>query len=75
MKVNKKFKDAFGCDETGFIALPIKFSNVRISRIENCDDMGGCSFCFPHGFESTNAKESKYQRNWKKFRRTQWKHE
>lgn len=33
----------------------------------------GCSYCFPHGCETINSKEIKFQRNWKKYRKTQWK--
>lgn len=73
MKCYKKFKDTFGLNAFGEIDFPRKISNVRISRIRNTDSRGGCSFCFPHGWETTNAKWDKNQRNWKKYRRSQWK--
>ena len=69
---NKKLKDAFGTNEYQLIDYPKKISNVKISRILYGDKMG-CSWYFPHGFETINSKEIKFQRNWKKFRKTQWK--
>jgi len=73
MKHFKKFKKAFGVDDYGMIAFPKKISNTKISRIQNTDKMGGCSFCFPHGIECTNSKWSKLTRNWKKHRAFQYK--
>lgn len=69
---NKKLKDAFGVNEYQLIDFPKKISNVQISRILYGDEMG-CSWCFLHGIETINSKEIKFQRNWKKFRKTQWK--
>ena len=63
----------FGIDELGIIDVPRKFSNIRISRIQNFIERGGCPFCFPHGDETSNSKYGNLQKNWKKFRRTQWK--
>lgn len=73
MKYNKQYKKVFGTNELGHINFPTKFSNIKVSRIRNCDKMGGCSICFPHGFETTNSKDRNAQRNWKKFRKHQWK--
>ncbi|WP_159477902.1 phosphate ABC transporter substrate-binding protein [Chryseobacterium sp. 18068] len=72
MKKNKSLKQAFGINEYGLIDFPKKISNVQISRIFNGSEMG-CSWCFPHGFETVNSKWSKFQRNWKKYRKTQYK--
>ncbi|BEV06062.1 phosphate ABC transporter substrate-binding protein [Chryseobacterium gambrini] len=72
MKKIKTLKKSFGSNEFGLIDFPKKISNVQISRILYGDEMG-CSWCFPHGFETINSKEIKFQRNWKKYRKTQWK--
>lgn len=73
MKNHKKFKKAFGLNEHGYIDFPKKISNVKLSRIENCRLMGGCSFCFPHGIETTNSKYLKQMRSWKEYRLMQYK--
>lgn len=52
--------------------LPVKFGNVRISRIVNGEDRG-CSFCFPHGIETSNATWRKKKRSWKYQRRKQYR--
>lgn len=72
MKKFKTFKKSFGINEYELIDFPKKISNVQISRILYGDEMG-CSYCFPHGFETINSKEIKFQRNWKEYRKTQWK--
>ncbi|MFY7846757.1 phosphate ABC transporter substrate-binding protein [Chryseobacterium gambrini] len=72
MKKFKTFKKSFGINEYELIDFPKKISNVQISRILYGNEMG-CSYCFPHGFETINSKEIKIQRNWKKYRKTQWK--
>lgn len=71
--INHLEKRQFGIDEHGFTLIPTKFSNIKISRIYNCDDRGGCPFCFPHGIETNNATVHNAQRNWKKQRNNQWK--
>ena len=73
MRHKKKYIKAFGLNEFGYIDFPKKISNIQISRIQNTDKMGGCSYCFPHGIETTNSKYSKRTRNWKKYRRKQYK--
>ncbi|GMN06308.1 hypothetical protein MTsPCn5_16970 [Croceitalea sp. MTPC5] len=73
VKSQKKFGKAFGLNEKGLIDFPKKISSVRISRIKNVDKMGGCSYCFPHGIDTTNSKHSKFTRNWKKYRLKQYK--
>ncbi|WP_394665741.1 phosphate ABC transporter substrate-binding protein [uncultured Chryseobacterium sp.] len=72
MKKIKTLKKFFGSNEYELIDFPKKISNVQISRILYGDEMG-CSWCFPHGYETINSKEIKFQRNWKKYRKTQWK--
>jgi len=72
MKKLKSLRQAFGINEQELIDFPKKISNVRISRILYGNEMG-CSWCFPHGFETVNAKQDKFQRNWKKYRKTQRK--
>lgn len=73
MKNHKKFKKAFGLNEEGSIDFPSKISSVKISRIYNHEKMGGCSYCFPHGYETLNATCKKNTRSWKNNRKTQWK--
>lgn len=72
MKRLNKLRQAFGSlDASPLAALPPKFSNVQVARIFHCKKE--CCFCFPHGFETHNATVDNCQRNWKRFRRTQWK--
>lgn len=73
MGKNKKLQKAFGIGEDGIILVPFKYSNVKLSRLDNYDKMGGCYFCFPHGVDCINSKQSNIQRNWKRFRKTQYK--
>jgi hypothetical protein len=70
----KRMQQAFGKDDFGIAVLPKKLSNVKVSRINNFDLMGGCPFCFPHGIECINSKFSNQNRSWKRYRRTQWKY-
>ena len=72
MKNKKKLIDAFGVNEYGIINIPIKYSNIQIGRLLYGEIMG-CSFCFPHGIETSNSKYTNHQRNWKQYRRQQWK--
>jgi len=72
MKKIKALRQTFGINEYGWIDFPGKISGVQVSRILYGDEMG-CSRCFPHGFEVVNAKHGKFQRNWKKYRKAQWK--
>lgn len=62
----------FGANEYGLEDAPSKVSNVFMSRLVNGEKMG-CSWCFPHGFETINSRYNKVQRSWKKHRKTQWK--
>ena len=62
----------FGVNEGGLADFPNKISGITISRILIGEE-SGCSFCFPHGFETTNSHYKNRQRIWKKHRKTQWK--
>lgn len=73
MKRRKQMQKAFGINEFGQADLPVKISNVQISRIIYGNE-SGCSYCFPHGFETSNSTIANWQRNWKCFRKTQWRH-
>ncbi|WP_025744151.1 hypothetical protein [Aquimarina pacifica] len=73
MKNYKKLKKTFGLNEFGFVDFPKKVSNIKISRILHHEEMGGCSYCFPHGYETINATIYKNTRSWKKNRKKQWK--
>lgn len=72
MKKYKTLKQTFGINEYGLINFPKKISGIQISRVIYGNEMG-CSYCFPHGFETENSHQEKYQRNWKKYRKNQWK--
>ncbi|OCA77800.1 phosphate ABC transporter substrate-binding protein [Chryseobacterium contaminans] len=72
MKKNKKLKQTFGTNEHELIDFPKKISGVQVSRLQYGNELG-CSYCFPHGLEVVNGKETKLQRNWKKYRQSQWK--
>ncbi|WP_071797497.1 hypothetical protein [Labilibacter marinus] len=76
VKTKKEFrlKKAFGCYYPGLVDIPKKYNNVRISRIQNFIEMGGCRFCYPHGRETPNSTLKKGRnRNWKRYRKTRWK--
>lgn len=72
MKRIKTMKQIFGINEYGWVDFPKKISGIQISRILYGNELG-CSYCFPHGLEVVNAKHTKLQRNWKKYRKYQWK--
>jgi len=73
-KANKSgVRRAFGVGEDGQILIPLKISNVVLARIEHAADRGGCTRCFPHGVETTNATCKKNRRSWKNDRKTQYK--
>lgn len=72
MKRQKQMQKAFGINEFGFVDFPAKISNVQVSRVEYCKRE--CSFCFPHGWETSNSTRiTNRQRSWKRFRKTRWK--
>jgi len=62
----------FGVMEDGMVDLPVKISNVRISRIL-AEHRGECGYCFPHGFENSNSRWKKDIRSWKRYRKTQYR--
>lgn len=64
---------AFGTDEYGFPATPRKVGNVRLSRLEHANERGGCTICYPHGPETSNATVKKNTRSWKSRRKTKYK--
>jgi hypothetical protein len=72
MKREYRLIKAYGLNEYGLADLPVKVSGVTISRIVVGEETG-CSFCFPHGYETINSHISNRQRSWKKQRRQQWK--
>lgn len=73
MKNRKRLRRDFGLNEWGLIGFPNKISNRKVSRSLNCRARGGCSICFPHGYETTNSRYYKIQRSWKTHRKTQWR--
>lgn len=68
----KQMQKAFGVDEFVHFNFPIKISNVRLARLLY-GNKSGCSYCFPHGYETVNSTVANRQRNWKRFRKTKWK--
>jgi hypothetical protein len=73
MNHKKRHKKAWGIDEYGYIDVPKRVSNIKISRIDNTDARGGCSYCFPHGFETNNNKWFKDLKCWKRYRKKQYR--
>lgn len=53
--------------------LPTKMGSAAAARIDHVHDRGGCSYCFPHGPETTNSSTSKQGRNWKRSRKTAYR--
>lgn len=72
MNDKKVFIKAFGFNEFGEIDFSRKISNIKLSRLEWGNEMG-CSFCFPHGYETINATIDKNTRSWKRNRKKQYK--
>ena len=59
-----------GSDEYGFLDLPPKYGNVKLSRLINGRDRGYAPD-FPHGEDVENCRWLNLQRNWKRFRKEQ----
>lgn len=72
MKEKKAFIKAFGLNEFGLVDFPFKISNVKVSRLVFGNQMG-CSWCFPHGYETCNSTLSKNRKSWKFKRKKQYK--
>lgn len=73
MKTCAKLRKSFGVDpDTGFDLLSGKVSGTKVSR-ELLYRIVGCSRCFPHGYETINSTYKNSQRNWKRWRKTQYK--
>ena len=72
MQEKKCYVSAFGTNSYGLVDFPKKISGTAVSRIELGDALG-CSRCFPHGYETVNARYYKIQRSWKSHRKNQWK--
>ena len=63
----------FTRDEYGQLEVPPRFSNVKLARIEHAVDRGGCTRCFPHGPETSNATNRKNTHSWKNHRKTRYR--
>lgn len=75
---NKLFRKIFGTEvpeeiNEKIVSLPIKISNVMISRYHACRKEGVCTYCFPHGMDTINNTWRNFQRNWKKHRKVEYK--
>jgi hypothetical protein len=64
---------AFGRNEWGLPDLPSRIGSIRVARLLHARERGGCSFCFPHGYETTNSTASKNGRSWKGHRVTRYR--
>jgi hypothetical protein len=75
MKVNRdaRLDRATAGDGDPLSGGPSHLSSRSAARILHVRERGGCSHCFPHGFETTNATESKRTRSWKSKRKTQYR--
>ena len=62
---------AFGGADPGWADLPNKSSSRRLARLVCARGQGGCSYCFPHGWETLNATHP--SRSWKVHRLTQYR--
>lgn len=70
---NNQVKLLFGKDEEGLPLIPQKIGSRRLARIEHAIERGGCTICFPHGPETTNATWKKSKKSWKVRRKTRYK--
>ena len=61
---NRIFYKKYGKNEYGFSDIPIKVSNIKISRFRIlAKDSSICTYCFPHGIETPNSHYKNRQRN------------
>ncbi|WP_445946225.1 hypothetical protein [Shewanella sp.] len=72
MKKEGRLIRFYGTSHAGLAALPHKISGRQISRICVGEEMG-CAHCFPHGIDTINNYQTKEQRSWKKYRKSQWR--
>ena len=72
MKREVRLRKAYGVNEAGLADLPLKISGTQISRVIIGEE-SGCSYCFPHGYETINSHLANFQRCWKRYRSQQWK--
>lgn len=70
---NARLDRATLSDKDGFSGGPSHLSSRSAARILHVRERGGCSLCFPHGPETTNATVKKRTRSWKCKRKTQYK--
>lgn len=73
MKRENRLIRAYGENEAKLADIPRKVSGITISRIVLGEE-AGCSYCFPHGYETVNSHMRNRQRSWKKQRKMQWKY-
>src|SRR4051794_5614754 len=73
-KNRKALSEAYGPGDGGLPDIPAKVGNLRIARLLFARLRGGCSLCFPHGWETTNSNCSKKRRSWKLYRPKQYHH-
>lgn len=72
MTNNAILNKAFGKTAEGFPDLPQKIGSVQLARLLH-GRQRGCSFCLPHGLETSNSKFNKDLRCWKRYRKTQYR--
>ena len=64
---------AFGREEGGVPEALPRIGGARLARLLHARERGGCSRCFPHGVETTNATSHKNTRSWKHRRATRFR--
>lgn len=72
MKKEYHLINAFGKNEDGLAEMPQKISGITVARIVIGEE-SGCSYCFPHGYETVNSHIANRQKSWKRHRKSQWK--
>ena len=72
MNKEAKLSLFYGEDEFGFANITGKISNIKISRIINAEGIT-CSRCFPHGIDTKNSHYHNSSRNWKQYRKKQYR--
>lgn len=72
-KENKKCVYSFyGLDEFGFSEIPCKTSGVWLSKLIKGKEYS-CALCFRAGLDLSNSRKHPVERNWKEYRRSQWR--
>jgi hypothetical protein len=63
----------FGAGDLGTTGGPGALGSRAAARIDHCRERGGCSWCFPHGPETTNSTQASSARTWKRRRQARYR--